>query len=78
MVVFFEKLLIIIFFIPIVGMLLYTIFYPRDAALLGKRWQFKNTDLEPSDEIIKYNRTAGIIALVLATIVFLVFLFSGC
>ena len=76
--VFFEKMLLIIFFIPIVGMLLYTIFYPRDAALLGKRWQFKNTDLQPSDEMINYNRIVGICALIFSTLVFLILLFRGC
>ncbi|MFW2502742.1 hypothetical protein CCS79_09230 [Clostridium diolis] len=56
----------IILFIPIACVMLYTIFYPRDSALLGKRWQFKNENLEPSDEIIKYNRIAGIIGLVVS------------
>lgn len=56
----------IILFIPLACVMLYTIFYPRDSALLGKRWQFKNENLEPSDEIIKYNRIAGIIGLVVS------------
>lgn len=76
--IFFEKLFTIIVFIPIAGMLLYTIFYPKDAALLGKRWQFKNADLQPSDEIIKYNRIVGIISLIFVTLIFLLFLFRGC
>lgn len=76
--IFFEKLLIIIFFIPIAAMLLYSIFYPRDFSLWGKRWQFKNPDLEPSEELIKYNRNAGIVMLVICTIIFLVLIFTGC
>lgn len=59
----------LIFFIPIIGVLLYTIMNPRDAALWGKRWQFKNEDLEPSDEAIKYNRIISI-----AVLIFVVFI----
>lgn len=70
-----EKFIMIVFYLPIAGVLLYTIFYPAESALMGKRWQFKNEDLEPSDEFVKYNRTVGIIAFVLITIVFLIFLF---
>lgn len=64
--------------LPIIGILLYTIFYPGESALLGKRWQFKNESLEPSDEVIKYNRTMGIIVLIITLIILIVTLFRGC
>ena len=56
----------VILFIPIACVMLYTIFYPREIALFGKKWQFKNENLEPSDEVIKYNRMVGIIGLVIS------------
>jgi len=75
---FIEKFFMVVFFIPIAGVLLYIIFYPAESALFGKRWEFKNENLEASDEVVKYNRTVGIIALVLITIVFFILLFRGC
>jgi hypothetical protein len=70
-----EKFLMIVFYIPIAGVLLYTIFYPGESAILGKRWQFKQDNLEPSEDIIKYNRTAGIIALIIITVMFAFMIF---
>ena len=57
--------ILVTLFIPIVGVLLYTALNPRDAALWGRRWQFKNENLEPSDEVIKYNRVMSIIMLII-------------
>lgn len=70
-----EKFLMIVFYIPIAGVLLYTIFYPGESATLGKRWQFKQDNLEPSEDIIKYNRTAGIVALIIITVMFAFLIF---
>ncbi|QAA32190.1 hypothetical protein [Clostridium manihotivorum] len=60
---------ILVFSIPIIVVLLYMIFYPRERALFGRRWQFKNENLEPSDEMVKYNRNMGIIVLVFVVII---------
>ncbi|MDV3427896.1 MAG: hypothetical protein LIR50_12870 [Bacillota bacterium] len=54
---------IILLAIPFIGIMLYTIFNPRESALFGKRWQFKNENLEPSEDSIKFNRFVGIIGL---------------
>lgn len=70
-----EKFILVVLFLPIIGILLYTIFYPEESALWGKRWQFKNESLEPSDEVIKFNRTSGIIVLILILIILIVSLF---
>lgn len=62
---------IILLSLPFLGIMLYIIFNPRESALFGKRWQFRNENLEPSEEAIKYNRTAGITGLIVV-IVFVV------
>lgn len=59
----------IVLFIPIIIALLYTVIYPRDSALFGKRWQFNNKDLEPSESVIKYNRISGIIGLIIVAFI---------
>ncbi|WP_160679723.1 hypothetical protein [Clostridium sp. C8-1-8] len=66
---FIDIFFIVVFSIPIIAVLLYMIFYPRESALFGRRWQFKNENLEPSDEAVKYNRTMGIIGLVFVLII---------
>ncbi|WP_315111648.1 hypothetical protein [Clostridium intestinale] len=38
-------------------------------------WQFKQDNLEPSEDIIEYNRTAGIIVLIMITIMFAYLIF---
>lgn len=58
----------VMLYIPFLGLFLYMALNPRDTALWGKRWQFKNEDLEPSDEAIKYNRNASILMLIVGTI----------
>lgn len=68
----------VILFIPIIGALLYTIFFPKDSASFGKRWQFKNEDLEPSDEVIKYNRTMGIVVLIIAAVILITLIYKEC
>lgn len=59
----------IILFLPIIGLFLYMAAYPRESALWGNRWQFKNQDLEPSDEAIKYNRNVSIIMVIVMVII---------
>lgn len=54
--------------LPMAGLLLYTAIHPKESALWGIRWKLKNNDLEPSDDAVKYNRTASIIALAVVLI----------
>jgi len=68
-----EKFLVIIICIPAIVALLYTAIYPRESALFGQRWRFKNENLEPSDAAIKCNRVGSIIALI---IILLIIIFS--
>lgn len=69
------KFIIIVLLLPVIGIFLYTALYPRESTLIGKRWQFRNQDLEPSDEAIKYNRKASIIALIIIIVIIVIVLF---
>ena len=62
---------VVILFLPILGVLLYMAIKPENAALWGNRWRFKNEDLEPSEEAIKYTRIMSIIMIVIG-ILFLI------
>lgn len=61
--------------LPFIGLFLYMIFYPRESALFGERWKFKNADLEPSEEAMKYEKRAGIIGLIIVGMFVFLFLF---
>ncbi|MDT8717657.1 hypothetical protein IAI10_13375 [Clostridium sp. 19966] len=67
--VFASIFITVILLLPMIGLLLYGIFYPRDAAMMGKRWQFKNQNLEPSEEYIKHCRVMSIVVLVLLIVI---------
>lgn len=61
----------LMFFLPIIGFLIYSALNPYDVALWGERWKFDNDDLEPSDERIKGIRITSIIMIIIA-ILFLI------
>ena len=71
-----QKILYSIVIIPVIGVIVYSIKEPRDSFLFGRRWMYKNEDLEPSEEIIKFNRNASIIALAVIVILSIYILFS--
>lgn len=58
-------------YIPIICVLVYIAINPRDTALWGKRWQFKNENLEPSDEAVKLTRIMSIIMIIIGIIAFI-------
>lgn len=66
---FVDIFLDVMIFLPIIGVLLYMALNPADAALWGKRWQFKNENLEPSDEVIKYIRIVSIIMIIVVILI---------
>ncbi|MBL4933075.1 hypothetical protein [Clostridium paridis] len=66
------KFITIMLFIPVIVLLVYMVIYPRESSLWGKKWQFKNDNLEPSDEVIKYNRFMAAIALIVIIILLIV------
>lgn len=71
-----EKIITVILFIPIILILLYQIYYPRESILYGKRWQFQNQDLEPSEDAIKYTKTVSKIVLVGVVLMLILVLFK--
>lgn len=70
------KFITVIILIPILAIFLYDAMYPRESFLTGKRWQYKNENLEPSDEAIKQTRKSGIIGIIIIIISIVVTLFS--
>ena len=70
-----QKILYSIVIIPVIGVIVYSIKEPRDSFLFGRRWMYKNEDLEPSEEIIKFNRNASIIALAVIVILSIYIIF---
>lgn len=63
-----EKFITLVLLIPVIGALLFQAINPRESFLWGKRWQFKNENLEPSDSVIKNGRTMAIIGLIIVVI----------
>lgn len=70
-----EKIIAVILFIPVILVLLYQIYYPRESILYGKRWQFQNQDLEPSEDAIEYTKKVSKIALAVIVIMLILVLF---
>lgn len=71
-----QKILYSILIIPVIGVVIYSIKEPRDSFLFGRRWMYKNDELEPSEEIIKFNRNASVVALVVIIILSIYIIFS--
>lgn len=72
----FQKLIYSLIILPLIGVLIYSIKEPEKSYLFGRRWQYKNDDLEPSEVLIKLNKRLSIIFLIAITIGYLVFLFQ--
>lgn len=70
------KFITIILLIPILVMFLYSAMYPRESFLMGKRWQYKNENLEPSEEAIKQTRVASTIGIIIIILSIVIILFS--
>lgn len=75
---FIDIFITIIIFIPIIAVLLYQIYFPRESVLFGKRWQFKNDDLEPSEEATKFTRNTSIIALIVIVSALIIGIIKEC
>jgi len=59
---------IILIFIPLYGVLLYSYFYPEESFLWGRRWMYSE-DPEPSEEAIKFFKIKSIIGIVFITFI---------
>lgn len=64
-----AKLLIWIISMPAIIALIFAIIYPEKNLMFGRRWQYKNEDLEPSEAAIKYTRISSIICLIVFVII---------
>lgn len=60
-----AKLLIWIISMPVIIALIFAIIYPEKNLMFGRRWQYKNKDLEPSEAAIKYTRISSIIFVII-------------
>lgn len=72
----FQKIIYSLMILPLIGVLIYSIKEPEKSYLFGRRWQYKNDDLEPNEILIKLNKRLSIIFLIAITIGYLVFLFQ--
>lgn len=70
------KILYSILVIPVIAVVVYSIKEPRDSFLFGRRWMYKNDELEPIEEIIKFNRNTSIVALVSIILLSIYIIFS--
>lgn len=59
---------------PVIIALILSIIYPRENLLFGRRLQYKNDDLEPSENAIKYTRIVSIVGLIFIGMVIVFFL----
>ena len=49
---------------PVIITLILTIIYPKESLIIGRKWQYKNDYLEPSENAIKYQRIVSIVGLI--------------
>lgn len=70
-----EKIVMIIFMIPIYGLIIWSYFYPEESLLLGRKWEYKE---EPtfSDARIRYTKFTSLVAMVGLPIVAISFVFD--
>ncbi|CAM4013005.1 hypothetical protein [Saccharibacillus endophyticus] len=63
-----EKIIFFIFLIPLLGVLVWSYFDPRESLIFGKRWMFKE-EPEPSEGAIRYIKVASAISVVLLLLI---------
>ncbi|OPJ62870.1 hypothetical protein [Clostridium oryzae] len=72
-----EIFLTIVFSLPIIFVFLYTAAFPRDSLLFGEKWKYKNQNLEPSEDAIKYTKKKAIIGLIVFVLFILLLITSS-
>ncbi|OWA37709.1 hypothetical protein B9G55_06585 [Saccharibacillus sp. O16] len=58
-----DKFFMVIIFLPLLGVLIWSFFNPRESLLWGKRWMYKE-EPEPSEGALRYIRNASAISAV--------------
>ena len=71
-----QKILYSILLVPLIGLLLYSISEPEKHFMFGRRWMYKNDDVEPSEKVIKINKLLSIVMLITIVFVYLFYIFS--
>lgn len=62
----------VLLYIIVASMLIYAIINPSKTFMIGRRWQYKNYDLEPSSEVLFIHRAIAVILFVFLTLVLLI------
>jgi len=70
-----EKIVMIIFMIPIYGLIIWSYFNPEESLLSGRRWKYEE---EPtfSNELIRYTKFTSLVAMIGLPIVVISFIFD--
>ena len=62
-----DWFLLIIFLIPVYGLLIWAYIEPEESLLFGKRWMYEE-EPEFSEEAISFNKRASLIAIIIITL----------
>ncbi|WP_066505600.1 hypothetical protein [Abyssisolibacter fermentans] len=71
-----ECFLAVIFCVPLYAILVYQYFNPKESYLFGKRWMYKDRDVEVTDEFISFCKKSAIIAIVVTTFFLITIIYS--
>ncbi|GAA0124547.1 MULTISPECIES: hypothetical protein [Clostridium] len=61
--------------VPIIGILIYNVVYPRESILYDNKWRFENFNFEPSKDAIKHHRCMSILVLGFTIFIMILLLF---
>ena len=71
-----EWFLLIVFLIPLYGLLIWSYLNPEDSHLLGRRWMY-NEDPELNEVAISLHKKASLIALIVITLMLLLSIYRS-
>lgn len=71
---FFEIFILIIFSVPIYGLLIWSYIEPEESFFLGRRWMY-GKEPELSEGAIKFHKTMSIVSIIVVTIILLLSIF---
>ncbi len=66
-----DFIMLLIFLLPIYGLLIWQYIEPEESFLWGRRWMYEE-EPEPSEELIEYYKKTAIIGIVFMTIVIII------
>lgn len=71
-----EWFLLIVFLIPVYGLLIWSYINPEDSHLLGKRWMY-NEDPELNEVAISLHKKMSLIVLIIITLMLLISIYRS-